>query len=99
MFLYKNQFLLIFSSFNPNRVMGINDGYFPAICQVGSQNLTRGESVGKISVLHFLILIRLTELLTQKACEFYILAVQTMRVVFIRLDLIYLRYSLYSQRL
>ena len=55
MFLYKNQFLLIFSflsipielwestaaifvdiffSFNPNRVMGINGGYFPAFCLV-----------------------------------------------------------------
>ena len=34
MFLYKNHFLLIFSSFNPNRVMGINGGHFPASCRV-----------------------------------------------------------------
>ena len=34
MFLYQNQFVDILFSFNPNRVMGINGGYFPAICRV-----------------------------------------------------------------
>ena len=29
-------FVHIFFSFNPNRVMGINGGYFPAICRVCS---------------------------------------------------------------
>ena len=30
----KSIFVDIFFSFNPNRVMGINGGYFPAICRV-----------------------------------------------------------------
>ena len=35
MFLYqKSIFVDIFFSFNPNRVMGINDGYFPVFCRV-----------------------------------------------------------------
>ena len=33
MFIQKSYFDIFFS-FNPNRVMGINGGYFPAICRV-----------------------------------------------------------------
>ena len=40
MFLYKNQFVDIFF-FDPNRVMGINGAYFPALCQVCCKNLSR----------------------------------------------------------
>ena len=29
----KSRFVDIFFSFNPNRVMGINGGYIPAICR------------------------------------------------------------------
>ena len=32
-FMQKSIFVDIFFSFNPNRVMGINGGYFPAICR------------------------------------------------------------------
>ena len=35
-FIQKSIFVDIFSSFNPNRVMGINGGYLPAICRVCS---------------------------------------------------------------
>ena len=33
-FLQKSIFVDIFFSCNPNRVMGVNGGYFPAICRV-----------------------------------------------------------------
>ena len=33
----------IFFSFNPNRVMRINGGYFPAICWVGCKNWARAS--------------------------------------------------------
>ena len=36
-FLQKSIFVDIFFSFNPNRVMGINGGHFPAICRVCSE--------------------------------------------------------------
>ena len=40
MFKQKSIVVDIFFSFNPNRVMGINGGYFQAICRVCSQLLS-----------------------------------------------------------
>ena len=40
MFKQKSIVVDIFFSFNPNKVMGINGGYFPAICRVCSHLLS-----------------------------------------------------------